>query len=133
MFYGEVEVSDLTTTRVVVLSEDSGLLVGFCTFDEKKKTIELVRVNDSFRRRGYGSALIRIADSMAGCILKDTGERSEEGTKLLKSMGRKPVRIKYKINGESAGAMMMSQMLGKACNGSLEFKFKKPFPETIKV
>jgi len=119
--YREADASDFTTTRVLVATKGI-LVIGFATWDDISKTLEMVRVAEMFQRQGHGIELVRRADEMAGCLLKDTGDRSPEGTKLLKSMGRPLTRIKSRINPKSCGMIMMFQLQARHEEGELVFK-----------
>lgn len=117
-YRGEIDAKDYTTTRVVVMVENSRLL-GFATFDDDSKTLEMVRVNRFCRRQGIGRTLIELADACAGCLLIDNGYRSEEGTKLLLAMKRPMSRLRQKLKPESTGAMMEAYLIGQLMQNKL--------------
>lgn len=119
--YREVDASDVTTTRVMVAIKER-IIVGFATWDDETKTLEMVRVREKYQRQGHGTELVRRADELAGCRLKDTGDRSPEGTKFLKSLGRPLARIKTRINPTSCGAIMMMLLQDRHISGELVFK-----------
>lgn len=121
VIYREADVSDLTTTRVVVATAGEKV-IGFATWDDQTKTLEMVRVHKRHRRQGHGSELVRRADELAGCTLLDNGTRSPEGTQLLRSMGRRLKRIEAKVKPESCGATMMLLLQGRHLNDELNFK-----------
>jgi GNAT superfamily N-acetyltransferase len=118
--YHEADASDVTSTRVVVAVKGE-LLVGFATWDDKSKTLEIVRVGQPFRRKGYATRLIQEADKRAGTTLIDTGERSPEGTALLQSMERRMTRITKRIDPKSCGTTMMFLLQGRHSEGELKF------------
>lgn len=114
----EIDASDLTTTRVVILKiKDSPVLIGFVTWDSEEKTLEMVRVEKRYRRKGYGTYLVQLADQYAGCTLRDNGYRSPEGTALLKKMNRQLAPRIETIKSESCGAMMFNLLNHKLMVG----------------
>jgi GNAT superfamily N-acetyltransferase len=119
--YREADASDVTTTRVVVATKER-IVIGFATWDDDTKTLELVRVREKYQRQGHGTELVRRADEIAGCLLKDTGDRSPEGTKFLKSLGRPLARIKSRINPISCGMTMMMLLQDRHISGELDLK-----------
>jgi GNAT superfamily N-acetyltransferase len=119
--YREVDVSDVTTTRVMVAIKER-IIVGFATWDDETKTLEIVRVREKYQRQGHGTELVRRADELAGCQLKDTGDRTPEGTNFLKSLGRPLTRIKSRINPTSCGMTMMMLLQDRHISGELDLK-----------
>ena len=105
--WSEVDISDVSTTRCIVMATQ-GLLVGYVTWDDECSTIENIRVDQGFRRQGFGAELIRLAEAVHGGPMKDTGERTKAGEALLKSLGRKPVRLTQRMDEKSCGAMLMA-------------------------
>ena len=111
----EIDASDLTSTRVIILTtnEVSPSLIGFATWDDEEKTLEMVRVDKRYRRKGYGTYLVLLADQYAGCILMDNGYRSPEGTALLKKMKRRLTSSIETVKSESCGAMLFNLLMQK--------------------
>lgn len=110
MNYGEINTKNINTSTRVVILTNYNQLVGFVTWNQKN--LQLVRVAYPFRRKGYGTFLVNLADQYAKTTLIDTGYRSPEGTKLLRNMKR-PL-AKYKGNPQNPGEIMesiLSQLL----------------------
>ena len=104
MNYGEINTKNINTSTRVVILANNNQLVGFVTWDQNQKTLQLVRVACPFRRKGYGTFLVKLADQYAKTTLTDTGYRSPEGTKLLRNMKR-PL-AKYKGTVQNPGQAM---------------------------
>ena len=114
----EIDASDLTDTRVVILKiKDMPVIIGFVTWDSEEKTLEMVRVEKRYRRKGYGTYLVQLADQYAGSILRDNGYRSPEGTALLTKMKRQLARKIETVKSESCGAMMFNLLNHKLMEG----------------
>lgn len=119
--YGEIDAGDLTSTRVVVLIIDKRL-VGFVTWCDSNKTLEIIRVNRQFRRQGHGTFLLKLADQYAGCTLKYSGYRSTDGSKFLKALNRPLNKLVDTINSNQVGAMMEAQLIHLMLDHQLSFK-----------
>jgi len=111
----EIDASDISSTRVVILTQNKSL-IGFATWDDEEKTLEMARVDEKYRRKGYGTYLVQLADQYAGCTLKDNGYRSQEWTALLKKMKRRLARRIQEIKAKSAGSMMFAVLCQKLWN-----------------
>ena len=129
----EIDISDISKTRCVIAwSYDSKLIMGIATWDDSRGQLEFVKVDEEFRRQGVGSALYKAAVKLHGGPLKDTGERSAQGTALIKSLGVNPEKLKRSITGrevESIGAMLMSNLYGMIRRNELDSRVKNgPIP-----
>ena len=87
-------------------------IAGLATIDDDHDTIELVRVDQAWRRNGIGKALIAAAETAAGKTLGPSREFSPNGKRLWRSVGR-PVPATTRScptrEGESWGAMLMAK------------------------
>ena len=128
----EIDASDITSTRVVILIKNKSL-IGFVTWDDEEKTLEMVRVDEKYRRKGYGTYLVQLADQYAGCTLRDNGYRSPEGTALLKKMNRRLARRIEEIKAKSAGAMMFAVLNQSWCDRRVRCACKKQEVESDNI
>ena len=131
-YWAEADISEFSSTDCVLCvchNGKYGHVVGFCTFDKAPGKLEIVRIEERYRRRGLATGLVRAAEKVAGKTLQDTGARSAEGTALLKSMGQPMCRLNQKINPKSTGAMLMFQLGSKHIDGMLKDCIKSKWTE----
>ena len=93
----------------------------------------MVRVDERYRRKGYGTYLVQLADQYAGCTLVDNGYRSPDGTGLLKSMKRRLARRIEEIKAQSAGAMMFAVLNQSWCDRRVRCACKKQEVESDNI
>ncbi|AXV09930.1 hypothetical protein DVS28_b0160 (plasmid) [Euzebya pacifica] len=119
----EVDTDPLDTdTRVVLAivmrSAASGEgawpdIAGLATIDDDRGTIEIVRVDEKWRRHGIGKALVTAAEIAAGTELGPSREFSPNGKRLWRSLGRTvpaTARSCPAREGDSWGAMLMAEV-----------------------
>ena len=131
-YWAEADISEFSSTDCVLCvchNGKYGELVGFCTFDKAPGKLEIVRIEERYRRRGLATGLVHAAEKSAGKTLKDTGARSAEGTALLKSMGKTMCSLSEKMNPRSTGAMLMARLGMKQMNGTLKDCIKSKWTE----
>ena len=131
-YWAEADISDLSSTDCVLCvchNGKYGHVVGYCTFDKAPGKLEIVRVEERYRRRGLATLLVHAAENCAGKPLKDTGARSAEGTALLKSMGKTMCSLSEKMNPRSTGAMLMARLGMKQSDGTLKDSIKSKWTE----
>lgn len=130
--FAEIDTDGMSTTTRVILAivrvpsssgeGDYPVVAGLVTFDTDQQTIEVVRVDDGWRRQGIGKALVAAAEFAAGVTLGPSREFSRPGKALWRSLGRPVPRGSYSAGvreGESYGAMLMAVVLGQLIGGGL--------------
>lgn len=102
--YLEVRVPETDARVVAAIADHPAVIVGFASWHDQ--TLEVVRVSERFRRQGHATRLVQLADELSGYQLKDSGERTPEGTKLLQNMGRRLTRITTRASPNCGTTMM---------------------------
>ena len=91
------------------VAERNGKIVGYIIADIKRNLIVSLAVHPSFRRRGYGRALMQhVMDYMRGEILLQVRKSNESAIKFYEKMGfRKKGELRgYYTDGEDAVIMV---------------------------
>ena len=110
------EVYGLQTTTRVFGAYVGPLPVGGLTVDEREGTIELVVVEEGFRRLGIATRLLEEARRLTGLALDtDTGLRSREGSAFARATGIK-TGARYRAwsarEARAAGAGLLVGLFG---------------------
>lgn len=110
--FGEAQI-EASTTRVFLAYIPIGevnLPVGALSVDRERNSVELVFVQEEYRRQGVGKALLAVACNAVGRELKGTGYRSNAGAKWAKAVGLKSAgeeKELSKIEAEGRGNALM--------------------------
>lgn len=115
MRHAEVTPVPGTDTRVFVAFDE--LPIGALTVDDTHRTVELVVVDEDYRRRGVATALLAYARETTGYALDlDTGIRSPAGEAWAQANELRPewrglTRRLAAAEAEAMGAGLMSAVL----------------------
>ena len=96
-------------TNSFFIAEDGGRIIGYIIADTERNIIVSLAVHPSFRRKGYGTMLMKhVMNHMGGEIILQVRKSNETAIKFYEKMGfkRKGELKGYYMDGEDAIIMV---------------------------